>query len=298
MTRIDGGAANPRCGRFHFFYHCLNVIVILALKEGSLDKYKKRLQHTAMESSSSSSITDNPTADYIISRVGPETVIRRTVSIDMDMVSHIRSMYDKFPADEVALMRAYFKRHKNGNQIVEETVFCKRAKAVGEVYGRLYPRGGLGLAALPSDVRNAIAAKYYKDIDFKNAHASLLLQRAKKENNPIDCPCRELEFAVTHREEIFADLATQFGFDKGTAKTFFVSTLFNGNPRLLPEGEVRDFFTRLRAEVTTIALYFATKKNYASSELGAFYNKHWKLCNKYNSENPVGGFTNLLFVEQ
>jgi len=225
--------------------------------------------------------TLNVDAMYIMNSVGVDAVLTRYVKLDMDMVAHITTIYDQFMPGEALQMKTYFKRRKNGNMIEEKSVVCKKSKSSGEVYGRIYPVGGMGLAALPSDVRNAVARKYYKDIDMKNAHASFLLQKALKSR----CPCPLLEEYVTSREAIFADFQEE-GYDRDIVKRSFTAVLFQGNPRLLSSSRNAEWVVALRDEVRGIGLYFAERdpKTYAK-------------CKKENPSNPMGCYINRICVE-
>ena len=90
--------------------------------------------------------------------------------------------------------------------------------------GRVYPFKSLGLCAVRCEVRHTLAHEHYYDIDIENAHPSILLQVAQKEN----VVCNSLNLYVTHREECLQEIAKTYRVSRSQAKNLIIRLCYGG----------------------------------------------------------------------
>lgn len=129
----------------------------------------------------------------------PDVAIAKTEKFDVNTIKHIFE-HDGVGADTKKLLRAYVKKAYNGNRI--DVVYQHGKKSRLDEAGRLYPKCGLGLASMWKDVRNALAAKYYHDVDIVNSQPTLANNIAEKEGLKHEY----LQDYINNREERLAEL--------------------------------------------------------------------------------------------
>jgi len=93
---------------------------------------------------------------------------------DVDAMAELL-IHDGVPSDVKRLLRAYKKMKVNGNEV---QVVYEYGKGLDS--GRIYTQRGLGLQTFPSDVRAALAQKYYWDVDMVNSQPVILLAKCKE----------------------------------------------------------------------------------------------------------------------
>ena len=173
----------------------------------------------------------------------PIAAITKTEMFDAD-VMHGLSKHEGIPFDIKKLLKTYRKKAINGNRVPVSYMFGKNLLS----YGRISPAGGLGLASLRSDIRSALAAKYYIDIDMANAQPVLLIQMCKQRG--WLCPC--LEDYVANRAHKLAELQEALGCDRAAAKEFCLTILFGAGIYK----KVPDYYIALAEELVDISKKF------------------------------------------
>lgn len=115
-------------------------------------------------------------------------------------------------------LRAYL-RNRIGIATVEvEYVYAKGLE--DKRIGRLYPKGGLGLATMRGVVRDPLHCRYYHDIDIENAHYNIALQLARK----WQLRCDAIQYYCDNRVECLNKVSTE----RGVAKVQFLKVLYGG----------------------------------------------------------------------
>ena len=131
------------------------------------------------------------------------------------------------------------KQCKNNNPINNVSYnYSKNLKT----YGRLFAQSA-SLQGLPREIRETIATDYI-DIDFKNAHPTILLKYCKINN--IDCP--KLEHYINNRDEVFKNIYDAFKYTRDETKYLILSFL-NGGKR---EGLIDKFLIDFQNEIEKI----------------------------------------------
>ena len=111
--------------------------------------------------------------------------------------------------------------------------------------GRIYPQRMKGLQAFPSDVRAALASKYYWDVDMVNSQPVILLAKCKEFN----WPHKYLEEYVLKRSIKLSELMDELQCTRDDAKQFCLAILFGSKPyKNIPE-----YFYNLINELSIIS---------------------------------------------
>jgi hypothetical protein len=172
----------------------------------------------------------------------PDLCIVKEEQFDANMMS-VLSNHDGIGQDIKKQLKAYRKRAVNGNKVQVVYDYGNDLKGLRE--GRVYASKGLGLQSFRSDVRAALAAKYYIDIDMANAQPVLLVQLAKKHG----WACSRLEEYVQNRATKLKEVMEELGCDRDGAKEFCLSILFGAKPY----NTVNQFFADMMEELASIA---------------------------------------------
>lgn len=167
--------------------------------------------------------------------------IVKTELFDADAMVGL-SNHEGVSSEVKRLLKAYRKLRTNGNNVQVVYEYGKHLKILKK--GRLYPTKGLGLQAFPSDVRSALAQKYYWDIDMVNCQPVLLVQLCDK----MGWMCDSLRDYVINRSEKLHELMVYFDCDRDRAKEVCLSILFGGKFKKIP-----DFYKNMSAELDRIA---------------------------------------------
>jgi len=128
-------------------------------------------------------------------------------------------------------------------------------KGTGEKgLGRLTPEHNIGLQGFPKMIRNALASKFYWDIDLENAHYYIASHLCAHHHLPHEA----IDYYIAHRAECLATFPTR---DAG--KLHFLRTLFGGDVSLYCEstrdepttavGIATAMVSRITGEITALA---------------------------------------------
>lgn len=168
--------------------------------------------------------------------------IVKTEMFDADMMFAL-SDHDGVPTDIKKILKAYRKRATDGNKVQVVYEFGSNWKGIQK--GRIGPQKGLGLQTFRSDIRAALAAKYYWDVDIANAQPNILVALCKERG----WKCDLLEEYTLNRSSKLAELMTDLDCDRDAAKQFCLSILFGAQPYK----KVSAYYSQLAAELSTIA---------------------------------------------
>jgi hypothetical protein len=144
-------------------------------------------------------------------------------------------------------LRRYKKRRINGNTVQITYDYSEGVRDFKK--GRVYPVPFVGLATFPRDIRAALAAKYYDEIDCENSQPVLLVQIAKREG----LSATALEEYVAKRGEVFESLQKVHKLSRDEAKQVCIAVLFGGyrdEHPLLP---------LIKAELDTLAVVICNR---------------------------------------
>lgn len=155
--------------------------------------------------------------------------ILKTEIFDIDMANQLLREREISNEDHKKLQKYYKKRNGAGREV--DVHYILKTKTNDEFLGRLYPKNHVGLQTLPRDIRNALAQKYYWDIDFENAQPTLLLQYAAKNG----WEHTYLKQFVENREKTLKETQELLKISRKEAKDryiqlFFGSTYYDGLP--------------------------------------------------------------------
>jgi hypothetical protein len=117
-------------------------------------------------------------------------------------------------------LRQYKKRRINGNRVQIQYDYPEKIRAYQK--GRIYPQPHLGLATFPRDIRHALSAKYYQEVDMENSQPTLLSQICDREG--LNCP--HLKQYVLERESILNILQQKKKLTRDEAKDVCISVVF------------------------------------------------------------------------
>lgn len=152
------------------------------------------------------------------------------------------------------LLHKYYKRRENGNRVSTMYDFCKDYASSG--VGRVYVANGLGLQGFSKDIRNALAAGLYWDVDMVNAHPTILSQLCEKKG----WSCTGLKHYVDNRDQVIGDIMAHYGCSHGDAKNLMIRLVFLGHPEAWVGASVCELSTQhmpyilgLKAELEAIA---------------------------------------------
>lgn len=159
---------------------------------------------------------------------------------DADMLESLLR-HDGIPSDVKQSLRKYKKRRANANHVALSYDYGKGLRELKK--GRLYVQPFLGLSSVPSDIRAALGAKYYDEIDMENSQPVLLEQLAEKLN--VAHPA--LTQFIHSRATILTTLQASHTMTRDEAKQLcfrvFYGALANEHP----------LFPALRVELQTLA---------------------------------------------
>ena len=120
-------------------------------------------------------------------------------------------------------LRKYKKRHINGNTV--QIIYDYSDGANREMKkGRIYPQPFLGLATFPREVRAALAATHYDEIDMENSQPVLLAQIGKKEGLLM----ASLDEYIDKRTEVLAEIQKNGNMTRSEAKDICIAVAFGG----------------------------------------------------------------------
>ena len=194
----------------------------------------------------------------------PSELIVKNEKVDLRAVDFIlrRLTAEDFPADrrpspdEFAFLKAAVKKWKKAGGVV----YYKLGKFSDDNVGRLCASGGLGLQCFQREVRALLAARYYWDVDMKNAQPILLEQLCKKKG----WPCPRLSEYVATREVILSKAAKALKCDRDAAKELVTSFVFGCSRESVVDRNLPPYFLGLWDELNWIRDQLYGDKEYAT----------------------------------
>jgi len=206
------------------------------------------------------SITSPTSTDQAISWSGrvrealavPGVVLTLRDWFDVRVANNLLKL-ESVPADDKKRLKAFLRHSardtESGLQYTRgEYTFSQRCQS--SAIGRLYPRHHPTLGSLQKDLRNALAAQYYLDLDIKNSHPSIVRQIAKR----YGWSCASLDAYVGNREAVLEAIRDDYGLtSRNDAKTLVLKVI---NSAAVPEcrpGASGRCLHQLKQEVTAIA---------------------------------------------
>lgn len=119
------------------------------------------------------------------------------------------------------IMTKYLNNYKKNNII---NIKYKKSDNYNNKIGRFFCLNGIGIQSLPRRIRHTICKGLYIDLDFKNAHPSILKTLCNIYN--IECPY--LTKYVNNRDDILNEICKTLQINKESAKQIYLCAL-NGN---------------------------------------------------------------------
>jgi hypothetical protein len=181
---------------------------------------------------------------------------------DVDMLEQLLK-HDGITLDTKNSLRKYKKRRANGNHVALSYDYGKGVRDLKK--GRLYVQPWIGLSAVPSDIRAALGAKYYNEIDMENSQPVLLNQIAEKEGISHDA----ISEFITERKDVLEKLQKDNNMTRDEAKQVcfrvFYGALVDQHP----------LFPAMRKELQALAL--AVIKNHSEFVVVAQKSKEAKI---------------------
>jgi hypothetical protein len=166
----------------------------------------------------------------------------KTEMYDVDTMEAL-AVHDGVSQQVKKMLNSYKRLRVNGNTVQVVYEYGKKLKKAR--LGRLYPQRGLGLQNFPSDIRSALAQKYYWDIDMVNSQPVLLSQMAEKNG----WKCDHLKDYVAHRADKLNEIMEMLDCDRSDAKTMCIAVMFGGKYKKAPP-----FILELQKELEQLAM--------------------------------------------
>ena len=149
--------------------------------------------------------------------------IQKCESYDADVIDKLL-VHDGISEEEKATLRKYKKRKVNGHQVQITYDYADRGANRSMQKGRLYPTPWNGLATFKREVRAALAASYYDEIDMENSQPVLLAQMCDK----MDIKNDALKEYVEKRTEILEAIQQSHKLQRDEAKDICIAVAFGG----------------------------------------------------------------------
>jgi len=214
----------------------------------------------------------------------PATISDRDERYDEEILLAMRKDVAMNPADRAMLSKYHGLRREPGKARIRYTL---SKNCEDHNLGRLIPEHGLGLQGMRWDCRNALAHKYYWDIDIENAHYNYALAWAVRYGLKHEA----IQYYISHRKACLAAVSA----DRWFAKVAFIKIMYGGEVSLYdpllsePDGssnaESISFQAALRDEMVVLAemvwnrhpTLHKVKSGKESKPLDKQHNKHFKL---------------------
>jgi hypothetical protein len=175
----------------------------------------------------------------------PDVSILKTCVFDVEFAQQLVDN-PSITKDERDKLRRILKEKKQGNQLETHYKLGKNCKH--EFLGRWCAIRGFGLQSLQHDIRAALSAKHYIDVDIVNAQPTLLVQYCEQRG----WMCDSLKKYVSEREELLADMCDQMAINRWEAKQKVVSILFGANASGMPTFFQDELYPEIRKITTNI----------------------------------------------
>lgn len=170
-------------------------------------------------------------ATTTITETSPDISITKTELFDVEFARWIVEN-KAIPKDDRTMVSRYLKNRVRGNE--HDTTYKLGKLCKGEFLGRFCAIRGESLQCFSRDIRNALAMKYYWDIDMINAQPVILSQYCEKQG----WVCDALKKYVAQREEMLTLISDACNIERWEAKQRVVSILFGAGV----DGDMPAFF--------------------------------------------------------
>jgi hypothetical protein len=169
--------------------------------------------------------------------ISPDAAIIKMEQFDVQMAQRILAQKDKHSKFDINVIVKMLKNREKGNSF--KVTYTLGGNGKGEFVGRYYPNPYVGLSTLSRNVRSALAASLYWDIDFVNCQFVILRAMARCRNWQAEC----VELYCANRDKIFATLMQENSqLDRDDCKKLFLRVLFGGKVHQNDPVWVRDKF--------------------------------------------------------
>lgn len=176
---------------------------------------------------------------------GPDVAVLKTEEFDVDLAQKIIDCKD-ISKQERDAVRRLMKERVRGNK--HETAYKLGKDIKHEDLGRFHAVRGVGLQALSRECRNALAQRYYWDVDIRNAQPTLLQQYAEARG----WVCDHLKRYNENREEYLEELKQALQIDRWEAKEKVCRVMFGGGADGLTEFFVQHLYPELRTIMSNV----------------------------------------------
>lgn len=172
----------------------------------------------------------------------PDWSVTKTEEFDVDFARQLQE--DKsIPKDDRERLRKYLKNRECGNK--HQTTYKLGRHLKHEFLGRLCAVRGESLQGMSRDIRSALAAPYYWDVDFVNAQPAILAQYAQKNG----WKCDAIKAYSERREELLSEVCEALNCERWYAKEKVIRLVFGagaGELEGMPTFFVDEFYPELR----------------------------------------------------
>jgi len=119
--------------------------------------------------------------------------------------------------------------------------------------GRWFCKKGIGIQSMPRIIRHTICEGYYIDIDFKNAHPTILQSLCIKHN----IKCDYLTNYIENRDILLIEWGTILNYTKDEVKTILLSALNGNNTKyIIPEwSNILEEFKNIHKSIIALPVY-------------------------------------------
>jgi len=155
--------------------------------------------------------------------------------------------HDGISQEEKRKLKLWHKQKYNGNKV--DVVYDFSAKCKKDGFARVYANKGLSLSTFVREIRNALAADYYWDLDMVNAHPTILLKMCKEKSWVCDC----LERYVNDRQEVLKEIDEHYQLILPAKQTINSLVYLGGVPMLKNKDDEYDYLLKFRIEMSKIA---------------------------------------------
>jgi hypothetical protein len=146
---------------------------------------------------------------------------------DINMMEALAS-HDGVSVDTKKMLKSYKRKREDGNVVQVVYEYGKSMRKLKK--GRMYPQKGLGLQNFPSDIRSALAQKYYWDIDMVNSQPVILAYLCEQNG----WKCDRLKEYVMNRSAVLSTIMDYLDCDRDTAKNMCIAVMFGGTFKRCP----------------------------------------------------------------
>ena len=201
-----------------------------------------------------------------------DTCVIKDERIDVDMLTHLLTLADDLPREDILKLKAIKKGLTKGCVFSAVYKLGKQMKSADENLGRLCVLKSIGLQGLSRDLRSALAIANYHDVDINSAHPTLMHQLCEKKG----LVCTEQSKFIRERKEWIEGMCELLMCDRDHAKKR-INSLYFGYTNA--SDDLPDHWKALHAEV------LRARSNIVA---GADWATHLKFLNGRDNRQGVG----------